>query len=157
MGITLGDKTMRVILQRVKWSSCTIDGVKVSSIEDGYMALVGFDNSDTKEVVEKMANKISKLRVFEDENGKMNLSIADIKGSILSISQFTLYANSRKGNRPSFIDAAKPDVAIPLYDYFNEYMNTLVPTKTGEFGADMKIELLNDGPVTIILDSKELF
>lgn len=108
---------MRVVLQRVRHASCTIDGTVTGKIEDGYLALVGFCQEDTSEIVDKMVQKIVKLRVFSDEQGKMNLSLKDISGSVLSISQFTLYANAKKGNRPSFIDAAKPDVAIPLYDY----------------------------------------
>ena len=131
---------MRVVLQRVRHASCTIDGTVTGKIEDGYLALVGFCQEDTSEIVNKMIQKIVKLRVFSDEQGKMNL-----------------YANAKKGNRPSFIDAAKPDVAIPLYDYFNQELKKEVHVETGVFGADMKIELLNDGPVTIVLDSKELF
>ena len=111
---------MRAVIQLVKHASCTIDSKKVSSIEKGYCILVGFKESDTKEIVDKMVSKIMKLRIFMDENEKMNLSILDVKGSILSISQFTLYANCKKGNRPSFIEAAKPVISMPLYDYFNE-------------------------------------
>lgn len=149
---------MRVVLQRVKHASCTIDGNVTGAIQDGYCILVGFCSSDTKEIVDKMVQKIVKLRVFGDEDGKMNISIQDIKGSVLSISQFTLYANAKKGNRPSFINAAKPDIAIPLYEYFNQAFSAYdIPVETGEFGADMKIDLLNDGPVTILLDSEEIF
>lgn len=148
---------MRVILQRVSYASCTIDGHVTGKIESGYLALVGFCQEDTFEIVNKMIQKIIKLRVFSDEQGKMNLSLKEISGSVLSISQFTLYANAKKGNRPSFIDAAKPDIAIPLYDHFNKELKKEVHVETGVFGADMKIELLNDGPVTIVLDSKELF
>lgn len=148
---------MKVVLQRVSHASCTIDQNITGKIENGYLALVGFCQSDTQEIADKMIQKIVKLRVFSDAEDKMNLSIKDISGSILSISQFTLYANAKKGNRPSFIDAAKPDHATGLYDYFNEKLAKEVPVQTGVFGADMKIELLNDGPVTIILDSKELF
>lgn len=149
---------MRVVVQRVAHASCTVDQKVTGSISKGYMLLVGFCATDSKEIVEKMVSKIIKLRIFEDEDQKMNRSLMDVQGSILSISQFTLYANAKKGNRPSFIDAAKPDIAIPLYDYFNECIkNNGVPVETGIFGADMKIELLNDGPVTILLDSEELF
>ena len=136
---------MRVVLQRVRHASCTIDGTVTGKIEDGYLALVGFCQEDTSEIVDKMIQKIVKLRVFSDEQGKMNLSLKDISGSVLSISQFTLYANAKKGNRPSFIDAAKPDVAIPLYDYFNQELKKEVHVETGVFGADMKIELLMMG------------
>lgn len=148
---------MRVVLQVVSHASCTIDGNVTGAIEKGYMALIGFCESDTKELVDKMIQKIIKLRVFVDDNYKMNLSVQDVKGSILSISQFTLYANCKKGNRPSFIDAAKPAVSSPLYDYFNEQLSQYVPVEKGIFGADMKIDLCNDGPVTIVLDSNELF
>ena len=121
------------------------------------MALARFCASDTQEIVEKMVDKMIGLRVFEDDNGKMNLSLQDVNGSILSISQFTLYADCKKGRRPSFIHAAKPDVAIPLYDYFNETIQAQgIHFETGVFGADMKVSLINDGPVTIILDSQEI-
>lgn len=147
---------MRAVIQLVKHASCTIDSKKVSSIEKGYCILVGFKESDTKEIVDKMVSKIMKLRIFMDENEKMNLSILDVKGSILSISQFTLYANCKKGNRPNFIEAAKPVISMPLYDYFNEKCLEYVPVQTGVFGADMKIDLCNDGPITIVLDSDDL-
>ena len=149
---------MRCILQRVTHSEVEIDQKINGAIKDGYMILVGFEASDTNEVVDKMINKIIHLRVFEDENHKMNKSLLDVNGSILSISQFTLYASCKNGRRPSFTDAAKPDVAIPLYDYFNETLrNQNIVVETGIFGADMKVTLLNDGPITIILDSDELF
>ena len=148
---------MRVVLQRCANASCTIDGVKISKIGKGYCILVGFCDTDTEEIVHKMVKKIINLRIFEDENGKMNESILDQSGSILSISQFTLYANARKGNRPSFIEAARPEKAIPLYDLFNEALSHFVPVQTGRFGADMKIDLRNDGPVTIVLDSEVIF
>lgn len=148
---------MRVILQRVSHASCTIDGKVTGEIAQGYMALVGICPTDTEEIVKKMADKIVKLRVYSDAEDKMNLSIQDIQGSILSISQFTLYANAKKGNRPSFVGAARPEQAIPLYDFFNATLSNFVPVQTGVFGADMKIDLCNDGPVTIILDSEELF
>lgn len=149
---------MRVVIQRAKHASCTIDGHVTGKIEQGYCIFVGFNNEDTEEIVDKMIHKILFLRIFEDENGKMNQSIQDVKGSILSISQFTLYANCKKGNRPSFTDAGKPEYANSLYEMFNEKLkNQGMHVETGVFGADMKIELLNDGPVTIVLDSKELF
>lgn len=148
---------MKLVLQRVKESSVTIDGQVHGMIEKGYMALVGFSSQDTKEIVDKMIDKMIHLRVFEDEQGKMNLSLLDMKGSILSISQFTLYADCRKGRRPGFTDAAKPDRAIPLYDYFNKKIKSLgIHVETGVFGADMKVALVNDGPVTIILDSEDI-
>ena len=127
------------------------------SINKGYVLLVGFTHGDTTDIVDKMINKILNLRIFEDENDKMNLSIKDINGSILSISQFTLYADSKKGNRPSFINAMKPDEASKLYDYFNQELSKYIEVNTGIFGSDMKVEIYNDGPVTIILDSDELF
>ena len=148
---------MRVVLQRCSRASCTIDGVKISEIQKGYCLLVGFCDGDTEEIVNKMVKKIINLRIFEDENGKMNESILNQSGSILSISQFTLYANAKKGNRPSFIEAARPETAIPLYDAFNEALAHFVPVQTGRFGADMKIDLCNDGPVTILLDSEVIF
>ena len=148
---------MRVILQRSKASKVTIDGKINGKIDKGYVALVGFTDGDNVEIVDKMIKKIVNLRVFEDENGKMNLSIQDIGGSILSISQFTLYADSKKGNRPSFIKAMNPEEASKLYDIFNQKLSEILHVETGIFGADMKVEIYNDGPVTIILDSNELF
>lgn len=148
---------MKVVVQRVSESSVTIDGCVQGSIQKGFMVLVGFCPDDTKGIVDKMVDKVIGLRVFEDENGKMNLSLQDVNGSILSISQFTLYADCIKGRRPSFISAAKPDLAIPLYDYFNEKIREHgVHLQTGIFGADMKVALVNDGPVTILLDSQEI-
>ena len=148
---------MRVILQRSKESKVTIDGKVNGKIDKGYVALVGFTDGDNTEIVDKMIKKIVNLRVFEDENEKMNLSIQDIGGSILSISQFTLYADPKKGNRPSFINAMNPTEASKLYDIFNQKLSEILHVETGIFGADMKVEIYNDGPVTIILDSNELF
>jgi len=149
---------MRVVLQRVSEASVTIDGRVHGAIGQGYMALVGFDAQDNDEIIERMAEKIVHLRVFEDENEKMNLSLLDVGGDILSISQFTLYADCRKGRRPSFIDAAKPSVSSPLYDRFNDELRTLgVKVETGVFGAMMDVALVNDGPTTIVLDSDTLF
>jgi len=148
---------MKIVVQRVKESQVVIEGKVNGQIGQGYMLLVGFCETDTKEIVDKMIEKVIHLRVFEDENGKMNQSLLDVNGSILSISQFTLYADCRKGRRPSFIAAAKPDIAIPLYDYFNEKINNLgIHIETGIFGADMKVSLINDGPVTILLDSADI-
>ena len=148
---------MKVVVQRSKKSKVTINNKVNGSINKGYVLLVGFTHGDTTDIVDKMINKILNLRIFEDENDKMNLSIKDINGSILSISQFTLYADSKKGNRPSFINAMKPDEASKLYDYFNQELSKNIEVNTGIFGADMKVEIYNDGPVTIILDSDELF
>ena len=148
---------MRVILQRSKESKVTIDGKVNGKIDKGYVALVGFTDGDNTEIVDKMIKRIVNLRVFEDENEKMNLSIQDIGGSILSISQFTLYADSKKGNRPSFINAMNPTEASKLYDIFNQKLSEILHVETGIFGADMKVEIYNDGPVTIVLDSNELF
>ena len=148
---------MRLVIQRVSKASCTVDGNITGQIKQGYMVLVGMGQGDEKDIVEKFAQKVSKLRIFEDDNEKMNLSIHDVNGSILSISQFTLYADASKGNRPSFVNALEPNKAKELYLYFNECLrkeNIIV--EEGIFGADMKIDLLNDGPVTIILDSKEM-
>lgn len=148
---------MKIVLQRVKKASVTIDEKVYSDIQAGLLLLVGIEDSDTDEIMEKMAKKCVELRIFEDENGKMNLGLKDIKGDILSISQFTLYADCKKGRRPSFTGAGKPDFSSMMYDKFNDMMRCHeVEVKTGIFGADMKVELLNDGPVTIILDSKEL-
>ena len=148
---------MRLVVQRVLNAKCEVDNNITGQIENGYMVLVGFGLDDNKEIVEKMANKLAKLRVFEDEEGKMNKSIYDIGGKILSISQFTLYADASKGNRPSFTNAMPGKDSIELYKYFNECLRNLnLEVGEGIFGADMKISLINDGPVTIILDSKEL-
>lgn len=149
---------MKVVVQRVTDANCKVDGKITGQINIGYMLLVGFGLSDDKQVAEKMAEKISKLRIFEDEDGKINKSIFDVNGKILSISQFTLYADCKKGNRPSFTNALGGDKAVELYKYFNECLRKLnLEVQEGIFGADMKISLLNDGPVTIILDSEELW
>ena len=144
---------MRVVVQRVTKASCTIDGSVYSQIEKGYLLLVGFTHTDTIKEVKYLAKKIAGLRVFEDENGKMNLSLKAVGGKILSISQFTLYADTKDGNRPAFIKAMNPKEANNLYEAFNEELRTFdIEVFTGVFGADMKIDLLNDGPVTIIYD-----
>ena len=148
---------MRLVVQRVKEASCTVDSKITGQIKQGFMVLVGIGLDDNKDIVEKMAVKLSKLRVFEDENQKMNLGIFDINGSILSISQFTLYADCSRGNRPSFTNAMSGQEANALYEYFNECLNNLgLHVEKGIFGADMAIKLWNDGPVTIIMDSKEI-
>ena len=148
---------MKIVIQRVKESSVSIDGQIKGSIQKGYMTLVGFCESDTKAIVDKMIDKMIGLRIFEDDQGKMNLSLTDVQGAILSISQFTLYADCRKGRRPGFTDAAKPDTAIPLYDYYNQKIqDSGIHVETGVFGADMKVSLINAGPVTILLDSKDI-
>ncbi len=146
---------MKAVIQRVSSASCTISGEVTGSIGKGFMILVGFTHQDDEKVTAKMAEKISKLRVFEDPDGKMNLSLKDVGGDILSISQFTLYADARKGNRPSFTDAMEPGRASALYDSFNQTLRDLgLHVETGVFGADMKIALVNDGPVTILLESE---
>lgn len=148
---------MRVVLQRVAHASVEVDGNMIGKINQGFLLLVGITQSDTIEIVEKLAKKCAELRVFEDENGKMNKGLADINGEILSISQFTLYADCKKGRRPGFDKAARGDIAEPLYERFNEEIRSYgIHVETGSFGADMKVSLLNDGPVTIILDSKEM-
>lgn len=144
---------MRVVLQRVSEASVSIDNKKVASIKKGYMLLVGIAEEDTKEEADYLAKKISKLRVFEDDDGKMNLDIHQIEGSILSISQFTLLADVKKGNRPSFAKAGHPNMASKLYDYFNKRLRQEgLEVKEGIFGADMLVDIKNDGPVTIIYD-----
>ena len=146
---------MKLVIQRVIEASCIINNEIYSSIGKGFMVLVGLGINDNKEIVYKMANKLSKLRIFEDENDKINKSLDDVNGSILSISQFTLYADTKKGNRPSFINALAGDKAKELYDYFNECLRELnIDVKTGVFGGDMKINLINDGPVTIIMEEE---
>lgn len=148
---------MKVVIQRVQHALVKVDGNTIGKCGRGFLILLGVGNEDTIEDAEALVNKIIKLRVFEDDEGKMNLSVQDVGGEILIISQFTLYADCRKGNRPSFVNAAPPAVSVPLYETFVELMkNTGIPTECGEFGADMKVELLNDGPVTIVLDSREL-
>lgn len=144
---------MRTVVQRVKSASVKIDGNTVGSIENGLLIFVGIKTDDTKEKAEWMADKIKKLRIFEDENGKMNLSAQDLGLSYLVVSQFTLYGDCKKGTRPSFIEAATPDVAIPLYEYFVELMkNGTNNVQTGKFGADMAVSIENDGPVTMIIE-----
>ena len=147
---------MRVVLQRVSEASVTIEENVKSSIEKGFLILVGIEAEDTQEDIEWLCRKIINMRIFGDEDDKMNLSLKDIDGEALIISQFTLHASTKKGNRPGFIKAAKPEVAIPLYEAFIKEFEKQFKKEvgTGEFGADMKINLLNDGPVTIIIDSK---
>lgn len=149
---------MRIIVQNVTRASCEVNQKIVGSISRGFCLFVGFTNGDNQEVVTKMANKLLSLRLFDDENGKTNLSLEDVNGEILSISQFTLYASVKDGRRPSFVDALNPKEASELYDYFNQCLKDAgYKVETGIFGAMMKIDLVNDGPFTTILDSKELF
>ena len=148
---------MRVVLQRVKEASVTIEEKLHSSIQQGLLLLVGIEDNDTEEILQKIAKKCIELRIFEDVHQKMNLALHDVEGTILSVSQFTLYADCKKGRRPGFSQAAKPEFASMMYDRFNEVLRTYdVKVETGIFGADMKVNLLNDGPVTIILDSEDL-
>ena len=148
---------MRAVVQRVTQASVTVDGELLGRIGKGLLILLGVADGDTRELTEKMADKICRLRIFEDENGKTNLSLADVGGELLVISQFTLYADCRKGNRPSFTNAARPETAIPLYEAFiARCRESGLPVETGEFGADMKVELLNDGPVTLWMDTKDM-
>ncbi len=146
---------MKCVVQKVNHSSVTVDGKLINEIGRGLMVLVGFTDTDTIDDLNYCVRKVANLRVFEDENDVMNLSVIDVGGEILSISQFTLYGDVRKGNRPSYIKALGGEKAKPLYDQFNQMLNEYVPTKDGVFGADMKIDLLNDGPTTIIIDSNE--
>lgn len=147
---------MRVVIQRVAHASVTIDGAIKSKIEKGYLVLVGIEEADNEEDIQWLSRKIVGLRVFDDENGVMNKSIADINGEILVISQFTLWASYKKGNRPSYLRAGSHTVTVPLYERFCTVLSETLgkPVATGEFGADMKVELLNDGPVTICMDTK---
>lgn len=148
---------MKFVIQRVSQAEVVVEEQSVGKIDQGLMVLVSICNSDTKEIADKLINKLIHLRIFEDENGKSNLSVQDIHGNLLIISQFTLYADCRKGNRPSFVNAGNPEKANELYEYIIEKCRDEVPdVQTGSFGADMKITLLNDGPFTIILDSKDL-
>lgn len=147
---------MRAVIQRVSKASVTIDGKIKSSIEKGLLILLGIEEADSIEDLEWLSGKITRLRIFGDEKDAMNLSLLDVGGEILLISQFTLHASTKKGNRPSFLKSAKPPIAIPLYEQFIAQLEKDLkkPIQTGEFGADMKVELLNDGPVTIVIDSK---
>jgi len=147
---------MRIVLQRVKEASVAIDGNIKSKIDLGLLLLLGIEAEDTQDDIDWLCNKALGMRIFSDENGKMNRSVVDVEGDIIVVSQFTLYANIKKGTRPSFIRAAHPNKAIPLYEKFVQQLEQQLgkPVGTGEFGADMKISLLNDGPVTIIMDSK---
>lgn len=148
---------MRFVMQRVTEASVTIDGEISGKIGKGCLVLIGVADTDTKEIADKMIRKMIGLRIFEDEQGKTNLSLADVDGGLLLVSQFTLYANCKRGNRPSFIEAGKPDMANEMYEYIIEKCRESVDeVQTGEFGADMKIQLLNDGPFTILLDSDQL-
>lgn len=147
---------MRTVIQRVKEASVTVEGEIIGEIKNGLLVLVGIEEVDTKQDIEWLSGKIVNLRIFEDEQGVMNKSVKDVDGEILIVSQFTLHASTKKGNRPSYIRAAKPDFAIPMYEKFISQVETDLgkKVKTGSFGADMKVALLNDGPVTIIIDSQ---
>lgn len=148
---------MRTVIQRVSHASVEIDGRINGEIGKGFLILAGICDADTEDIVRRMAEKISRMRIFEDENGKMNLSLAQVGGEVLSISQFTLYADCRKGNRPGFDKAGKPEFAEKMYLYFNDVLRQQgLRVEEGIFGADMKVSLLNDGPVTICLDSDEI-
>ena len=148
---------MKFVIQRVKHASVTVEGEVLGKIEKGFMVLIGVCESDYESIADKMVKKLIGLRIFEDENGKTNLDLHSVDGQLLLISQFTLYANCKKGNRPSFVEAAKPDKANALYEYIiSECKKQVEVVERGEFGADMKVELLNDGPFTIVLDSNDL-
>lgn len=148
---------MKVVIQRVSEASVVIDNAEVASIKKGLVVLLGIGNDDIQEDLDWLCKKIVNLRIFPDENNVMNTSLLDANGDMILVSQFTLHASTKKGNRPSYIKAAKPDIAIPLYEKFTEQLQTELgkPIQTGEFGADMKVNLINDGPVTIIIDSKQ--
>ena len=144
---------MKLVIQRVKKAEVKVDGQTVGKIDEGFLVLIGIKIGDTKEQADYLVKKLCNLRVFSDENGKMNKNLNDVNGKLLIVSQFTLYANCSEGNRPSFIEAARPEEAIPLYEYFcNECMKKNIEVQKGIFGADMKVELLNDGPVTIVME-----
>lgn len=148
---------MKFVIQRVLESAVKVDGKTIGSIGKGLMVLIGVGKDDTRETADKMVKKLVGMRIFEDDNGKTNLSLADVDGSLLLISQFTLYANCKKGNRPSFIESGDPKEAEKLYEYIIDSCKTKVPVvERGKFGADMKVSLINDGPFTIVLDSREL-
>lgn len=147
---------MKAVIQRVSKASVTIEGDLVANINSGLLILLGIVEQDTQDDIDWLVNKIANCRIFNDDNQVMNKSLIDINGEALVVSQFTLHASTKKGNRPSYIKAAKPDIAIPLYETFVKQLQSVLdkPVQTGQFGADMKVELLNDGPVTIIIDSK---
>lgn len=148
---------MKFVIQRVNEASCKVDGNIIGEIQKGFCVFIGVSNEDNQEIADKMVKKLVGLRIFEDENGKTNLALSDVDGSLLLISQFTLYADCKKGFRPSFINAGAPDMANQLYEYIIAKCKESIPNvQTGSFGADMKIALENDGPFTIVLDSKEL-
>jgi D-tyrosyl-tRNA(Tyr) deacylase len=147
---------MKAVIQRVSSASVTIDGLKVADIQMGLLILLGIEDADNFEDIDWLVNKIVNLRIFGDENGVMNLSVKEVNGEIIVVSQFTLHASTKKGNRPSYIKAAKPDIAVPLYEKFVNALEIVCGRKiqTGKFGADMKVALVNDGPVTIVIDTK---
>lgn len=148
---------MRLVIQRVKSAGVTVDGVEVARIDKGLLVFLGVGEGDTEEYAKRFADKLLKLRIFEDAEGKTNLSVRDVEGEILVVSQFTLYADCRKGNRPSFVRAAEPALAEKLYEYFKHKLQEQYGSvKCGEFGADMKVDLLNDGPFTILFDSADM-
>ena len=146
---------MRVVVQRCSKASVSVNGKLINEIGKGLMVLVGFTQNDTETEIDYCVKKVSNLRIFDDENGVMNKSVIDIQGQVLSISQFTLYANPYEGNRPSYIKALNGEESVKLYDLFNKKLSDIIPTKSGVFGADMKIDFINDGPVTIIIDTEE--
>ena len=147
---------MRAVIQRVSQASVMVDNMVTGAVQNGLLVLLGIENADTEEDIQWLSSKIANLRIFNDENGVMNVSVKDTSGGILLVSQFTLHASTKKGNRPSYIKASKPDFAIPIYEKMIEQLNTDLGKKieTGIFGADMKVSLLNDGPVTIVIDTK---
>nr|WP_294937234.1 D-aminoacyl-tRNA deacylase [uncultured Flavobacterium sp.] len=147
---------MKAVVQRVSEAAVTIDGKKTADIQTGLLVLIGIEDADGKDDIDWLTAKIANLRIFGDENGVMNLSVKDVDGEMIVVSQFTLHALTKKGNRPSYIKASKPDIAIPLYEQFVKQMEKELDKKvqTGEFGADMKVSLINDGPVTIVIDTK---
>ena len=148
---------MKFVIQRVTEASVTVDGNTIGKIDKGFMVLIGIGQTDTKEIADKLVKKLVGLRIFEDENGKTNLSLSDVNGALLLISQITLYANCKKGYRPSFIESGAPDMAEELYEYIIAKCKESIPVvERGSFGADMKVSLINDGPFTIILDSEQL-
>ena len=148
---------MKFVIQRVTHASVKVDGAEIGKIGKGFLVLIGVAQEDTRETADKMVKKMTGLRIFEDENGKTNLSLADVGGSLLLVSQFTLYANCKKGYRPGFTDAGAPGMAEEMYEYIIAECKKVIPNvERGQFGADMKVELLNDGPFTIVLDSREL-